>query len=87
MAQAENDMRAKIMAIMRDDTLTDVEKSKKRQELLTSKWTAPIEESSEEPGARLPRAARGDAAPRADPLAPRTSRACRRWHGRSPTVA
>jgi sulfatase maturation enzyme AslB (radical SAM superfamily) len=47
----ENDMRAKIMAIMRDDTLTDAEKAKKRQELLTSRWTAPVEDSDEEPGA------------------------------------
>ncbi len=43
-------MRKAIVAIMMDTTLTDAEKAKKRQELLTSRWTAPIEESSEEPG-------------------------------------
>ena len=38
---AENDMRAKIMAIMTDKTLTDVEKGRKRQELLMGRWAKP----------------------------------------------
>lgn len=42
-----NDMRAKIMAIMRDTTLTEEEKAKKRQELMMggSKWAAKPEDS------------------------------------------
>lgn len=44
---AQNDMRSKIMAIMRDTTLTEEEKSKKRQEVMmgTSKWAAKPEDS------------------------------------------
>jgi len=34
-----NDLRSKIMAIMRDTTLSDAEKARKRQELMTGKWT------------------------------------------------
>ena len=45
-----NDMRAKIMAIMRDTTLTEEQKAQKRQELMMggSKWAAkPAEEDKE----------------------------------------
>jgi len=41
----ENEMRSKILAIMRDTTLTDAEKAKKRQELMCSRWTMPAEAS------------------------------------------
>lgn len=42
-----NDMRSKIMAIMRDTTLTEDEKAKKRQELMmgTTKWASKPEDS------------------------------------------
>lgn len=41
----QNDLRAKIMAIMRDNTLTDAEKAVKRQELMCGgSWSKPTEE-------------------------------------------
>lgn len=36
-----NNLAQQIMAIQRDPTLTDGEKAKKRQELLSGKWTQP----------------------------------------------
>ena len=48
----ENDMRAKIMAIMTDKSLTDEEKGRKRQELLMGRWAKPAIE--EEPSAKKP---------------------------------
>lgn len=41
----QNDLRAKIMAIMRDTTLTDAEKAQKRQELMCGgSWSKPKDE-------------------------------------------
>lgn len=36
-----NNLAQQIMAIQRDPTLTDAEKAKKRQELLSGKWALP----------------------------------------------
>jgi len=36
-----NNLAQQIMAIQRDPNLTDVEKAKKRQELLSGKWAQP----------------------------------------------
>lgn len=36
-----NNLAQQIMAIQRDPTLTDAEKAKKRQELLSGKWAQP----------------------------------------------
>lgn len=44
MSNGENDMRAKIMAIMTDKNLTDEEKGRKRQELLMGRWAKPVVE-------------------------------------------
>lgn len=41
-----NTITQQIMAIQRDPYLTDVEKAKKRQELLSGKWVKPAEESA-----------------------------------------
>lgn len=42
----QNDLRAKIMAIMRDNTLTDDEKAQKRQQLMCGgSWSKPKEEA------------------------------------------
>lgn len=41
MAEAQNDLRSKIMAIMTDTSLTDVEKAQKRQELMSGMWSKP----------------------------------------------
>ena len=60
---AENDMRAKIMAIMTDKTLTDVEKGRKRQELLMGRWAKPVaEELATEPSKSSPAGKRLNAA-------------------------
>ena len=45
----QNDLRSKIMAIMRDTTLSDDDKAKKRQALMTGgQWGKPAEEAEEQ---------------------------------------
>ena len=44
----QNDLRARIMAIMRDSSLTDAEKAVKRQEVMSGKWAAPPKEDEKE---------------------------------------
>jgi hypothetical protein len=39
----EAELRKKILSIQLDKTLSEAEKAKKRQELLTGKWTQPSE--------------------------------------------
>ncbi|KAA6428294.1 MAG: E3 ubiquitin- ligase ORTHRUS 2-like [Trebouxia sp. A1-2] len=46
-----NNITQQIMAIQRDPSLTDVEKAKKRQELLSGKWVQPQESVTESQGA------------------------------------
>ena len=46
-AMDQNDLRAKILAIHNDPTLSDAEKAKKRQELLSGAWMKPA--STDEP--------------------------------------
>ncbi|KAL0024465.1 hypothetical protein WJX77_007093 [Trebouxia sp. C0004] len=46
-----NNITQQIIAIQRDPTLTDVEKAKKRQELLSGKWAQPQESATESQGA------------------------------------
>jgi len=41
-----NNITQQIMAIQRDPNLTDVEKAKKRQELLSGKWARPLESAT-----------------------------------------
>lgn len=41
-----NNLAQQIMAIQRDPTLTDAEKAKKRQELLSGKWAQPSAQST-----------------------------------------
>ena len=51
MADPDNPLRSKILAINNDNTLSDAEKAKKRQELMCGKWLAPSSPSAASPGA------------------------------------
>ena len=51
MADPDNPLRSKILAINNDSTLSDAEKAKKRQELMCGKWLAPSSPSAPSPGA------------------------------------
>jgi hypothetical protein len=42
-AMSESDIRSKIMGIMMDESLTDEEKGRRRQELLMGRWAKPEE--------------------------------------------
>jgi hypothetical protein len=56
-ADGQNDLRAKIMAIMRDTSLSDAEKSRKRQELMCGGWAKPAA-PADKSGARRDQPAR-----------------------------
>ena len=51
MADPDNPLRSKIMAINNDETLSDAEKAMKRQELMCGKWLTPSSPSAPSPGA------------------------------------
>lgn len=53
MADPDNPLRSKIMAINNDNTLSDAEKAMKRQELMCGRWLAPSSPSAQSPGAWL----------------------------------
>lgn len=46
MEDSQNDLRSKIMAIMRDPNMTDEEKARKRQEVMMGTWSKPVQEAN-----------------------------------------
>lgn len=58
-APGANDLRSKIMAIMRDTTMTEQEKARKRQELLMGNWAKPAASAPEKEEQEAKKGAKG----------------------------